>query len=757
MEELYHAALEVSGEERAALLAGSDPEVRSSVERLLAQGGSGAAVLDRPAWEWSANLPDSPTVQIESGALLGPYRVESKIGAGGMGQVYRATDSRLNRSVAIKFLSAQFSDRFEREAKAIAALNHPNICQIYDIGPNYLVMEYVDGAPVVSPDQQPLPRSEVLRLAGQIAGALQAAHGQGIIHRDLKPANILVSTTGTVKLLDFGLAKRTAGTDPAQTADVSQTMGVTQPGTIMGSPAYMSPEQAQGRPTDARSDIFSLGAVLYEMFAGRRAFSGDSVASTLGAILYREPAPLNAPPALNAIVLKCLAKSPDACYQTAHDLQQALERASPGGDSRVVQLVRRKWLIVAVAAVALVVIVAAAAALYKRWANAGRIDSIAVLPLEMRSSDPEADYISDGITGSINNSLAKLPSLKVIPNSVALHYKGKSADFQKVGDALGVQAVLTGRVAQRGDDLGISIELDDVRNGKQLWGQQYSRKVADLLLLENDIAKEVSQRLRSQLSPAEQQKLKLGSTGNPEAYQLFLKGEYYSGKFTKEGFDKGIDYLNQALAKDPNYAAAYSALANNYINQDDWFIAPRQAGPKARDAAQKALALDETDVEAHVALAIEEQWYEWDWATAEREFRRAIELKPDSGDAHGYYSWFLPPMRRNDDAVAEAERGLRTDPISTGLNGNLGSVYVFTHQWDKAIEQLRAAIELDPGYWFDYCFLGRAYEQKGRWPEAIATFQRGLTLEGNTELWSGLGHAYAGRETRPKRKRCWTT
>ncbi len=376
-------------------------------------------------------------------------------------------------------------------------------------------------------------------------------------------------------------------------------------------------------------------------------------------------------------------------------------------------------------------------------ASTGRIDSIAVLPLDMKSSDPEADYISDGITESINNSLAKLSSLRVIPHSVALHYKGKTEDLQKVGDALGVEAVLTGRVVQHGDDLSIGIELDDVRNGKQLWGQQYSRKVADLLMLQNDIAKEVSQRLRSQLSATDQQKLTRGSTGNPEAYQLYLKGQHYSSKFTKEGFDKGIDYLNQAIAEDPNYAQAYSALANNYINQDDWFMAPKEAGPKARDAARRALALDETDVEAHVALAIESQWYEWDWAASEKEFKRAIELKPDSGDAHGYYSWFLPPMGRNDEAVAEAERALRIDPISTGLNGNLGSVFVFTHQWDKAIEQLRSAIDLDPGYWFDYCFLGRAYEQRGRLPEAIATFQRGLALEGNTELWSGLGHAYA--------------
>ena len=743
MEALYHAALEVSGEERAALLAKSDPDVRRAVEVLLAQGGSGEVVLDRPAWEQASSL-DSPTAQIDPGVQLGPYRVESKIGAGGMGQVYRARDSRLNRFVAIKVLSAQFSERFEREARAIAALNHPNICQIYDIGPNYLVMEYVDGSPVVSREQQPLPSAEVLCLALQIASALQAAHAQGIIHRDLKPANILLSTTGTVKLLDFGLAKQTAGADPTQTLDKTkdqtQTMGGTQPGTIVGSPAYMSPEQAEGRPTDARSDIFSFGAVLYEMLAGRRAFSGDSAASTMGAILFKNPDPLNAPPALNAIVLKCLAKSPDARFQTATALQLALEKASPGGDSSVVQLIKRNAL---VAAAALLVIGAAAFTVYRKGASTGRIDSIAVLPLDMRSNDPEADYISDGITESINNSLAKLPSLRVIPHSVALHYKGKTEDLQKVGDALGVQAVLTGRVVQHGDDLSIGIELDEVRNGKQLWGQQYSRKVADLLMLQNDIAKEVSQRLRSQLSAAEQQKLTLGSTGNPEAYQLYLKGQHYSSKFTKEGFNEGIDYLNQAIAKDPNYAQAYSALANNYINQDDWFMAPKEAGPKARDAARKALALDETDVEAHVALAIESQWYEWDWAASEREFKRAIELNPDSGDAHGYYSWFLPSMGRNDEAVAEAERALRTDPISTGLNGNLGSVLVFTHQWDKAIEQLRTAIDLDDGYWFDYCFLGRAYEQKGKLPEAIATFQRGLTLEGNTELWSGLGHAYA--------------
>jgi serine/threonine protein kinase/Tfp pilus assembly protein PilF len=744
MEALYHAALESSGEERAALLAQSDPEIRRAVEALLEHGSSGEGLLDRPAWEQAVSLLDPPSrqltpkTQIESGEQLGPYRVQAKIGAGGMGEVYRANDSRLNRSVAIKVSNAQFSERFEREAKAIAALNHPNICQIYDIGPNYLVMEYVDGSPVVSPAQQPMPPGEVLKLATQIADAIVAAHAKGIVHRDLKPENILVTASGQVKLLDFGLAKQSVALPEHETL----TVRATQPGTIMGTPAYMSPEQAEGKSADARSDIFSFGAVLYEMLAGRRAFPGTSAASVLGAILHKQPQALNAPPALHAIVFKCLEKSPADRFQTATALKTALENASTNPGSGMVQRIQRHRPALLVTA-ALIAILAVALGSYYKWRSAGPIDSIAVLPLEIQSSDPEADYISDGITESINNTLARLPDLRVIPHSVARHYKGKAMDFQKAGEALGVQTVLTGRVVQHGDELIIGMEMDDVRNGKQLWGQQYTRKAADLLMVQNDIAREVSQRLRSQLSAADRQKLTSGSTANPEAYRLYLQGVHYTDKFTKDGFDKGIDYLNQAIALDPNYSLAYSALAYNYINQDDWFLVPREAGPKARDAAKRALALDETNSEAHVVLAIESQWYEWDWATAEREFKRALELEPDDSEARGYYSWFLPSMGRNDEAVAQARRALEPDPISTALNGNLGSVLVFTRQWDKAIEQLRYSIDLDSGYWFDYNFLGRAYEQKGRMAEAIETFQRGLAMDGNTELWAGLGHAYA--------------
>jgi len=746
MEELYHAALEKSGEEREALLAKSDPELRRGVEALLAQGTSGDKVLDRPAWAQAGiTFQVQPAAQIAPGEQLGPYRIEARVGAGGMGEVYRATDTRLNRPVAIKVSAAQFTERFGREAKAIAALNHPNICQIYDVGPNYIVMEFVDGCPIVSTEQHdnlPIPPPKALALALQMASALEAAHAKDIIHRDLKPANILVTAGGQVKLLDFGLAKQSHDGHSAQ--DAAEATSVTQVGTIMGSPAYMSPEQAEGRPADPRSDIFSFGAVLYEVLAGHRAFSGGSIASTLGAILNKAPEPLNAPPALNSIVFKCLSKSPGARYQTATELMAALTKASTAGNSSAADRIRShsKRVMISVALLAVVGVIAVLGGMYLRRYKSAQIESIAVLPLGMRSTDPEADYISDGIAESINNSLAQIPSLKVIPYSVALRYKGKPVDIQKTGDALRVETLLTGRVAQHGDNLSIGVELDDVRNGQQLWGQQYSGKVGDLLRVESDIAMEVSQRLRSNHSP-DRQKLALGSTQNPEAYQLYLKGVHYTSKFTKDGFDKGIDYLNQAIAIDPNYSLAYSALANNYINQADWFMAPKIAGPRAKEAAQRALELDESNAEAHVALAIESQWYEWDWAGAEREFKRAIELNPDSGDARGYYSWFLPIIGRGDEAIAEAKRGLQIDPLNTGLNGNLGSVFVFTHQWDQAIEQLRSSIDLDPNYWFDHYFLGRAYEQKGRFPEAIAALKQAISLGGTTEVWSSLGHAYA--------------
>jgi serine/threonine protein kinase/tetratricopeptide (TPR) repeat protein len=721
-----------------------------------------------------------------SGSKLGPYEIQSSLGAGGMGEVYRATDTKLGRDVALKVLPAEMAHdperlaRFRREAKALAQLDHPNIVTIYSVeecdGVHFLTMQLVEGQPLdrLIPAAG-LPVEQIVEIAGALGDALAAAHEKGIVHRDLKPANVMVSSEGRVKVLDFGLAKDVRA---ANIGDATLTSSQTQVGVVMGTPAYMSPEQTSGRPLDHRTDIFSLGVVLYEMATGRRPFDGNSSAELVSAILRDTPASVtdvrpDLPSDLARIIRRCLEKDPRHRVQTARDVSNefrdlarrtshellvattSASRAAPTADSgapraeegflstRGIPGTKRRTSALAIA-VSLLVVASAGIGIYLRGSKSGGIDSIAVLPLENRSSDPDADYISDGITESINNSLARLPSLKVIPHSVAFHYKGKAMDVQKVGDELHVQSVLTGRVAQRGDDLTVDVELDDVRNGKQLWGEQYHRKLADLLAVQSDIAREVSQRLRSQLSSADQQKLTKGSTDNPEAYQLYLKGKYYTNKYTKDGFAKGIDYFNQAIAVDPNYALAYSGLAYNYINQDDWYMPPSEAGPKTRDAAEKALAIDESDADAHVSLAIGMQWYEWNWAAAEREFKRAIELNPNNSEAHVFYSWLLAPMGRKDEALAEAKRAQQADPLSSLGNFAVGSVLLFTRQWDPAIKNLRSLEELDPTFWFDACFLGRAYEQKGNLPEAIAEFQRGVELEkSNSETWSGLGHAYA--------------
>jgi serine/threonine-protein kinase len=716
---------------------------------------------------------------IAPGTKLGPYEIQSPLGAGGMGEVYRATDTKLGRDVALKVLPAEMAHdperlaRFRREAKSLAQLDHPNIVTIHSVeesdGVNFLTMQLVEGLPLDSLIfAGGLPAGRIVEIGGALAEALAAAHEKGIVHRDLKPPNIMVTSDGRVKVLDFGLAKDVR---TPETGDATMTSaGHTEIGVVMGTPAYMSPEQLAGRALDHRADIFSLGVVLHEMATGQRPFAGNSTAELTSAILRDTPPQVtdvrpDLPGDLARIIRRCLEKDPRHRVQTARDVSnefrelartssatapvsgsgprivaQPAPASTPGMPAATVKRRAVPWAI----ALGLLVLGAAGAGVYLKASKPGGIDSIAVLPLENRSNNPDTDYISDGITESVNNSLARVPSLTVIPHSVAAHYKGKALDVRKIGEELHVQAVLAGTVVQRGDDLTVEVELDDIRNGKQLWGEQYKSRLADLLAVQNNIAREISQRVGSHPSASPPENLAKGSTGNPEAYQLYLKGKYYTNRYTKDGFAKGIDYFNQAIAVDPNYGLAYSGLAYNYINQVDWFMSPKEGGPKTREAAAKALAINEGDSSAHVSLAIENQWYEWNWAAAEREFKRAIELNPNDLEAHAFYGWSLAPLGRKDEAFVEARRALQIDPLSTVANFTYGSIFVLVRQYDGAIEHMRAARELDPTFWFDACYLGRAYAQKGRTDEAMAQFQQAVELEkDNTETWSSLGYAYA--------------
>ena len=742
------------------------------------------------------------------GAQLGHYRIVSLLGAGGMGEVYLAEDPRLGRKVALKLLPKHFTGdadrvrRFQREARAASALNHPNIVTIFDIGQvestHFLATEYIEGETLRERlSRSMLSTAEAVDLAIQTGSALSAAHDAGIVHRDLKPENIMVRRDGYVKVLDFGLAKLTEKPQDPTTSDApTRVNSDTNPGVVLGTVAYMSPEQARGLALDSRSDIFSLGVVLYELIAGSLPFSGATSSDVISSIIGKDPPPLaryspDLPPELQWIVSKALRKQCDDRYQTIKEmlsdlrelqeqiqLKSRMERSlSPESAGQIIttgsqetvatsQVSLRnsneaqirttssaEYLITGVkqhklsAIIALVLIIAAAIGivLFLRPTNTeAAVDSIAVLPFENNSNDTEAEYISDGIAESIINSLTRLPNIKVIPRSIAFRYRDRAADPQKVGEELRVSAVLTGRIVRRGDNLNVSVELDDVRHGKQLWGEQYSRKLADLLAVQSEISNEISQRLRSHLSGEDRKQLTKASTKNPEAYQLYLKGNYYTSKYTIEGFRKGVDYYKQAIALDPNYALAYDGLAYNYSNAIDWAMVPSDAGPKTKEAARKALEIDETLSNAHVSLALVAGWYDWDPATAEKEFKRAIELNPKEARAHGFYSWQLAVMGRVDQAIEEADRAVQLDPSSPENYAFRGFVFLYAHRYEQAIEQLRKGVEMDADFWMNFEYLGRSYEAAGRLAEAIETYQRALQLEnGNGENWANLGHAYA--------------
>ncbi len=695
------------------------------------------------------------------GQTISHYRIVEQLGAGGMGIVYKAQDNRLDRAVALKFLPEELGqkpqalERFRREARAASALNHPGICTIYDIGEQdgraFIAMEFLDGETLRSYIHgKALPLEEILKLGIQIAEALDAAHTEGIIHRDIKPANVFVTKRGQAKVLDFGLAKlvpkgvaASAAADSAGEApDSTSVVGI-----ISGTPSYMSPEQVRGDNLDPRTDIFSLGLLLYEMATGRQAFSGNTGGVIIEAVLTRIPVPARSinpdiPPRLEEIINKALHKNRDQRYQHAADIRADLQRLERGDDSSSAPAKEDTESVLLLSGSHLHSTEEQSAqhstpqtGTVRRERISKIIDSLAVLPFENASRDPENEYLSDGIAGSLINILATVPKLRVMAQSTVFRYKGRGIDPQAVGRELNVRAVLTGRMMQSGGSLRIGTELVDVATGSQLWGAQYDRKLGDIFAIQDEISNEISGNLRLKLTRAEKKRLTKRQTDDAEAYRLYLKGRHHWNRWTEEGFYKAIEYFQQAVDKDPGYALAYAGLADSYVLLG-WnsYLPPKDAFPKAKVTAMEALRLDPDLGEAHTPLAAVLWLHDWQWQAAQTEFKRSLALNPAYPTANHWYAEYVMTMGRHSEAITRMKNSQELDPLSLIISDAIGWSLYMARRYDDAIEQLQRTLELDPNYPVTYWVLGLLLRKMGHYERAIAEGEKGVNLSGGSSM-----------------------
>jgi len=774
VEELYESAVRLEPGRRRAFLADAcagDEPLRQEVESLLAAFEQARDFLDTPALEVMAAASSTDEAPAEPQALpaglrIGPYLILGALGRGGMGEVYQATDTRLGRDVALKFLpeesarDAHALERFTREARAVSALNHPHICVLHDIGEHqgrpFLVLELLEGQSLKDRlAAGPLPPGEVLELALQIAGALEAAHARGIIHRDIKPGNIFLTGAGHAKILDFGLVKLLWDKPPGL-SDASIATGEDKAGAIshtaMGTLSYASPEQARGEQVDARTDLFSLGVTLYEAATRCSPFHRATPEATLEAVLQHQPAGVCAlnpriPAGLDRILTKALEKDRTARHQSAAALKADLERLKPALESPGKHA--RRWLL---AAALLAATVPAYLLLYRSppRETAPLVRSLAVLPLQNASGDPQQDYLADGLTEALTGSLGRISALRVTSRASAMQYKLTKKPLPEIARQLGVDAVARGSMTRFGDRVRVSLELIQVSTGRQLWAETYERDLGQVPAWQSEVASAVAREVKLKVTPAEAARLAGPRPVNRDAFESFLRGRNWLDKRNQEAIRRAIEYFRKAIDEDPAYAPAYAGLADSYNQLGTVVIGsepPSKSRPLAAAAAARALEIDSDLAEAHAALGFA-KLYDWNWSGAEQSLRRAIELNPSYAPVRIWHASLLVCTGRTGEAVGEARRAEQLDPLSLIVITQVGWIFAYDRRYDEAIQQYLKALETDPNYLWALHQLGGAYTCQSRFEEAIRTHEKAATVSGRTPAaLGGLAYTYgvAGR------------